>query len=639
MSNEELNMKIYEALLEQAKEVFGWLVPSKNRSFTASEVNAAFSPSLADAQTLGYIFWDEKKDGWKDYSTEEIVVCVGNFRCSISKRMVFSILHKFQKLCNIPQKQYYKFVKMEEKKNNFVIRIQNMANLQKSVKDYNDKYPNSPMSNVCLYTEMKVLAASDGFIARYEPYRLISGEIPKSKNGNYFAVPAKIKDGTYTVWYDDEPEVLTWTNEEGYQAEGPSDYSSFPNYRTVIPEVTDAGLLTFQTNELKAISKFVKSKNLKGNKLAFTLSAEAQNITINATDVNMAGGAFSISQETGRYGCAKCTSVFFLMKTEYMKLILSDWDGRMYYMSPNRALIFCTKTGGITLQMPCDPGDFLSLHPTAFSELQGSFDPISLIQYPEEKPEVEEPVKAESPTLKRRSELKVKHPDSILIFRVNHVYHIYGEDAVKADAIINMNGCYVVESHERFYKVSFPVSQMDMVISKLVRADYQIAIFDELNEPKRIIKSTPTPDPIPIEVLDTKPVEVLDPSPVVSFPKPETVNETPTESPRAADGVHTWLLSVLIIDTEEYGTIKVAGESFFAKLYDQSKRAFVSEEAAEKFNEIDAFVPDELISKDPLDFPAIGKAIDAFFAEVEAEQSRAVCNGGCFPITTALSTL
>jgi len=76
------------------------------------------------------------------------------------------------------------------------------------------------------------------------------------------------------------------------------------------------------------------------------------------------------------------------------------------------------------------------------------------------------------------------------------------------------------------------------------------------------------------------------------------------------------IVPTLELETSE-GTLIVAGESYFHKLYDEDEGCFRSEAAEAKFNEIDAFIADELITADELDYAAIAQAVGEFMEEVE----------------------
>lgn len=91
----------------------------------------------------------------------------------------------------------------------------------------------------------------------------------------------------------------------------------------------------------------------------------------------------------------------------------------------------------------------------------------------------------ETPLMKQYFEIKVKHPDAILLFRVGDFYEMYGDDAVVGAEILGIvqtkraNG--VGQSVEM---AGFPHHALDTYLPKLVRAGKRVAICDQLEDPK-----------------------------------------------------------------------------------------------------------------------------------------------------------
>lgn len=605
MTDKELNMKIYEAILERAKQVFARLVPSNERSFTAHEVDLALYGKPADKEKYGYMF---KPDS---YQREEIEIEVGSFKCKFLEGSVFSMLHQFQKLIGIPKEQYHKFVKMKKNEHNFVIRLKGMGKMRKATRKKREN-KNDNLVDVALYTKLDAIVASDGHIARYEPYELISGTIPENKNeksGYYFCLPNDIKDGDYTVWYGDGANSLTWTNADGYQAT--TETIRFPNFAAVLPMLSEDNLMMLSSKEVSAIGKFVKSKNLKDNTLVFTLPSCNKEAAINVTDTSKAGGIFTISAKVHRDKKLQEKNFFFLIKTDYFKQITSDWDGVMYYQSPKRALIFQTKSGGIILQMPMSPDDFLALHPTPYDEIiKGVFNAGELIRDLYEDKNIE--LNEEKEIIPEEKEVKKEKKFTVCITgTLDHSRKWYESEISKRGWVFT--------------------NRMSKQVDLLVYGDYgdtatgKVKLAMELgtetmsgSEFYRLLEERSVPSDVVDETNETIEEQPDEPADVEEMPIAEEVHEDiESPSPRSAEGVGRYLIPLLIIETEEYGTIKVAGNSTFEKLYDQEREEFTSEAAAAKFDEITAFIPDELISEDPLNFEAIGEAVDAFLEEVE----------------------
>lgn len=91
----------------------------------------------------------------------------------------------------------------------------------------------------------------------------------------------------------------------------------------------------------------------------------------------------------------------------------------------------------------------------------------------------------ETPLMKQYFDVKAKHPDAILLFRVGDFYEMYGEDAVIGAEILGIvqtkraNG---VAQHVEM--AGFPHHALDTYLPKLVRAGKRVAICDQLEDPK-----------------------------------------------------------------------------------------------------------------------------------------------------------
>lgn len=91
----------------------------------------------------------------------------------------------------------------------------------------------------------------------------------------------------------------------------------------------------------------------------------------------------------------------------------------------------------------------------------------------------------ETPLMKQYFDIKAKHPDAILLFRVGDFYEMYGEDAVVGSEILGIvqtkraNG---VAQHVEM--AGFPHHALDSYLPKLVRAGKRVAICDQLEDPK-----------------------------------------------------------------------------------------------------------------------------------------------------------
>ena len=91
----------------------------------------------------------------------------------------------------------------------------------------------------------------------------------------------------------------------------------------------------------------------------------------------------------------------------------------------------------------------------------------------------------ETPLMKQYFEMKGKHPDAILLFRVGDFYETFSDDAIAASEILGItltrraNG--VAQSVEL---AGFPHHALDTYLPKLGRAGKRVAICEQLEDPK-----------------------------------------------------------------------------------------------------------------------------------------------------------
>lgn len=86
---------------------------------------------------------------------------------------------------------------------------------------------------------------------------------------------------------------------------------------------------------------------------------------------------------------------------------------------------------------------------------------------------------------KQFTEMKKKHPDAILLFRVGDFYETFKEDAVKASSILGLTLTHRTQgSAGRVELAGFPHHALDTYLPKLVRAGQRVAICEQLNDPQ-----------------------------------------------------------------------------------------------------------------------------------------------------------
>lgn len=108
------------------------------------------------------------------------------------------------------------------------------------------------------------------------------------------------------------------------------------------------------------------------------------------------------------------------------------------------------------------------------------------------------------------AQVKSKHPDALLLFRVGDFYETFGEDAIKAAQTLGIiqtsrnNGGSDVEL------AGFPYHSLDMYLPRLVKAGHRVAICEQLEKPskeKKIVKRGVTEIVTPGLAVDDKLLE------------------------------------------------------------------------------------------------------------------------------------
>lgn len=96
-----------------------------------------------------------------------------------------------------------------------------------------------------------------------------------------------------------------------------------------------------------------------------------------------------------------------------------------------------------------------------------------------------------TPLMQQYQQIKAKHPNAILLFRVGDFYETFGEDAIKTAETLGIvltsrnNGGSDIEL------AGFPHHSLDLYLPKIVKAGYRVAICDQLEKPskeKKVVK-------------------------------------------------------------------------------------------------------------------------------------------------------
>ncbi len=91
----------------------------------------------------------------------------------------------------------------------------------------------------------------------------------------------------------------------------------------------------------------------------------------------------------------------------------------------------------------------------------------------------------ETPLMKQYNQMKAKHPDAILLFRVGDFYETFGEDAIRTSGILGITLTRRANGAASYVELAgFPHHALDTYLPKLVRAGQRVAICEQLEDPK-----------------------------------------------------------------------------------------------------------------------------------------------------------
>lgn len=90
-----------------------------------------------------------------------------------------------------------------------------------------------------------------------------------------------------------------------------------------------------------------------------------------------------------------------------------------------------------------------------------------------------------SSIMKQWKELKGKHPDALLLFRIGDFYEMYKQDAKRGSEVLGITLSKMNGSKD-FHLAGFPHQALDTYLPKLIRAGERVAICDQLESKKTV---------------------------------------------------------------------------------------------------------------------------------------------------------
>lgn len=94
--------------------------------------------------------------------------------------------------------------------------------------------------------------------------------------------------------------------------------------------------------------------------------------------------------------------------------------------------------------------------------------------------------KTESKMVEKFNELKAKHPDAVILFRVGDFYESRFDDAKKIADVLGLT--LTRQAKTEMDLAGFPYHALDTYLPKLIRAGIRVAICDDISEPVKLKK-------------------------------------------------------------------------------------------------------------------------------------------------------
>ena len=89
--------------------------------------------------------------------------------------------------------------------------------------------------------------------------------------------------------------------------------------------------------------------------------------------------------------------------------------------------------------------------------------------------------KAVNKMVEKFNELKTKHHDAVILFRIGDFYESYFDDAKKVSDILGLT-LTKRNGENGYYHTGFPYHALDNYLPKLIRAGWRVAICDDISD-------------------------------------------------------------------------------------------------------------------------------------------------------------
>ena len=645
---DDLNYKIVLSMQKAAQDVWQSVAPLlPYGSYTASQVYDYFSKDSRGKEKS----FKDIMDGLDKVCHQEITINVENFKCTTPKYLFFKILHKFEQLAGISSKNKKKFVREadsgKESDVSFIVEIKKpMLSLVKSacgkketLRPVLQRVALDYVNGCVVATNGRILSVQSA-VYRDKLIKECASELPILVSPDIF----KKFSGDTRVFSCEKDKMAT---KYSYSASDGSYYEEdavgrFPNWKSVLPkDLFLSGRVTLSKEGMKQLLNVAKladkkadcesdGKNLifqtNGNKLILSYFVEEK----------MQSSVILLDEEPASFTICIDPKFFSL---------ISGWNGTMWVSGYSKPIIFDGElTENFHLVMPRALPDSIPVK-EAFNGATIAFN----CRY---KEYVKQPQKQRTETKKKQTEFQTETKNNNPIIQIFMAAERYegteafysleqienGEFRVKgnkhdSDLVLFLRtAAHYIRRQGQTMQSEFCaycskqmegkdwrslVPMEELALAEMFEGFLAAKGIDDIPdvEFEDIIEEAETEaEPQGRATIDIEPIEE-EVEEVIEAEVEEIVDEEPEVSVKPM-AIEREIVPTLELETTE-GTLIIAGESYLDKLYDEENECFRSPQAEAKFNQIDAFIADELITADELDYAAITDAVVEFMEAVE----------------------
>ena len=411
----------------------------------------------------------------------------------------------------------------------------------------NDRYPGAEVLayEKDLLTGKILSALHPSILTRIEGFE----KIERDFNGYFDVAASNVPFGDFAV----ADPAYAVSQEIGYRQASKSLHNYF--FLKGLDQVREGGLIAFITSQgvMNAASPFIRMELVKKADLVAALRLPNNTFSDNAgTDV---GSDLIIFQKhTGKKALSADEEFFIQSVVDRGTKVPGN---KFFQAFPQNVICTDAKVGTDQYGKPAIvyhhdggidgiAGDLRkaldeSLHLRLNLELYNSNgikpptpDPVTPTPAPKREVKVETPkVEKKSsltntPLMQQYQEMKKKHPDAVLLFRVGDFYEIFGKDAVIASEILGITLTRRQTGIDsRIELAGFPHHALDTYLPKLVRAGKRVAICEQLEDPK--LTKTPKQKVVETVTPNQPPKVETKPEPKSEPPKAEPAKEIETD--------------------------------------------------------------------------------------------------------------